>query len=45
MKYFLGIDIGNTKTQYALADSKGLIISLHKSPETNHQGIGKEEVF
>jgi len=45
MKYYLGIDIGNTKTQYALAEAKGHIVSLHRGASTNHQAIGREETY
>ena len=45
MKYYMGIDIGNTKTQYTLADENGKVVSDHKGNGTNHQGIGQEETY
>jgi N-acetylglucosamine kinase-like BadF-type ATPase len=45
MKYYLGIDIGNTKTQYALANMNGFVVSLHKGSGANHQDIGQEETY
>jgi N-acetylglucosamine kinase-like BadF-type ATPase len=45
MDYYLGIDIGNTKTQYTLANEIGCIIGNHVGSGTNHQDIGQEEVF
>jgi N-acetylglucosamine kinase-like BadF-type ATPase len=44
MKHFLGVDIGNTKTLYALAQPDGVVIQKHVGPGTNYQAIGVEEM-
>jgi N-acetylglucosamine kinase-like BadF-type ATPase len=45
MKYYLGIDIGNSKNQYAIADRDGNLIGISRGPGSNHQGIGIDETY
>ena len=45
MFFYLGIDLGNTKTQYVLADETGRIIGSLIGSGTNHQEIGRNKVF
>jgi len=44
MKYFLGIDIGNTKSHYALCDDKGNFLACFQGIGANHQECGAEEL-
>jgi len=43
-EYLLGVDLGNTKTVYALAKSDGTVLAIHRGPGANHQEIGAEEM-
>jgi N-acetylglucosamine kinase-like BadF-type ATPase len=43
-KYILGVDIGNTKTLYALARSDGTVIRVLRGLGTNYQEIGDGEM-
>lgn len=45
MKYFIGIDIGNTKTLYALADAAGQVKAVHYGQGANYQGCGREQAI
>jgi len=40
MKYFLGIDVGSSKTHALIADETGACIGFGKAWGGNHQGIG-----
>jgi N-acetylglucosamine kinase-like BadF-type ATPase len=40
MKYFLGIDVGSTKTHALIADETGISIGFGKARGGNHQGVG-----
>jgi len=42
MKYFLGIDVGSSKTHALIADETGQCIGFGKSGGGNHQGVGYE---
>ncbi len=39
-KYLLGVDIGNTKTVYALVRSDGEVLQKYRGPGANYQEIG-----
>lgn len=43
-KYVLGVDIGNTKTLYALTRSDGTVLHVLRGPGTNYQEIGQDEM-
>lgn len=43
-KYILGVDVGNTKTVYALAQHDGTVIAKRRGPGANHQEIGAQEM-
>lgn len=40
MKYFLGIDVGSSKTHALIADETGQCIGFGKAGGGNHQGVG-----
>jgi N-acetylglucosamine kinase-like BadF-type ATPase len=40
MKYFLGIDVGSSKTHALLVDETGQCVGFGKSGGGNHQGVG-----
>lgn len=40
MRYFLGADLGSTKTHIALADETGQVVGFGKAGPGNHQGVG-----
>jgi N-acetylglucosamine kinase-like BadF-type ATPase len=40
MKYFLGIDVGSSKTHALIVDETGRCIGFGKSSGGNHQGVG-----
>ena len=40
MKYFLGIDVGSSKTHALIVDEKGQCVGFGKSWGGNHQGVG-----
>lgn len=40
MKYFLGIDVGSSKTHALIVDEQGKCIGFGKSGGGNHQGVG-----
>ena len=42
MKYFLGIDVGSSKTHALIVDENGQCIGFGKSGGGNHQGVGYE---
>lgn len=42
MKYFLGIDVGSSKTHALIVDEKGACIGFGKAWGGNHQGVGYE---
>jgi N-acetylglucosamine kinase-like BadF-type ATPase len=44
MKYFLGIDVGSSKTHALLVDETGVCIGFGKSSGGNHQGVGYERL-
>ena len=42
MKYFLGVDVGSSKTHALIVDETGTRIGFGKSSGGNHQGVGYE---
>ena len=44
MKYFLGIDVGSSKTHALIVDDAGQCIGFGKSGGGNHQGVGYERL-
>ena len=44
MKYFLGVDVGSSKTHALIADEIGNCISFGKAGGGNHQGMGYERL-
>src|SRR5215212_9475630 len=40
MKYFLGIDVGSSKTHALIVDETGASVGFGKSGGGNHQGVG-----
>jgi N-acetylglucosamine kinase-like BadF-type ATPase len=42
MKYFLGIDVGSSKTHALIADQTGQCIGFGRAGGGNHQGVGYE---
>ena len=45
MKYFLGIDVGSSKTHALIVDEKGKCIGFGKAWGGNHQGVGYDGFF
>ncbi len=43
MEYFLGVDVGNTKTLYALADRNGTVKNIYYGSPANFQALGIDE--
>ena len=44
MKYFLGVDVGSSKTHALIADQTGACIGFGKAGGGNHQGVGYERL-
>jgi N-acetylglucosamine kinase-like BadF-type ATPase len=44
MRYFLGVDVGSSKTRALIADETGNCISFGKAGGGNHQGMGYERL-
>jgi N-acetylglucosamine kinase-like BadF-type ATPase len=44
MKYYLGIDVGSSKTHALIADESGKCIGFGKAGGGNHQGMGYERL-
>jgi N-acetylglucosamine kinase-like BadF-type ATPase len=44
MRYFLGVDVGSSKTHALIADETGKCISFGKAGGGNHQGMGYERL-
>jgi N-acetylglucosamine kinase-like BadF-type ATPase len=44
MRYFLGVDVGSSKTHALIADETGQCIGLGKAGGGNHQGVGYERL-
>ena len=44
MKYFLGIDVGSSKTHALIVDETGQCLGFGKSGGGNHQGVGYEQL-
>jgi N-acetylglucosamine kinase-like BadF-type ATPase len=44
MNYFLGIDVGSSKTHALIADERGKCIGFGKAGGGNHQGVGYERL-
>src|SRR5262245_66624648 len=44
MKYFLGIDVGSSKTHALIVDEMGICIGFGKSGGGNHQGVGYDRL-
>lgn len=42
MRYFLGIDVGSSKTHALIADERGQCVGFGKAGGGNHQGVGYE---
>ena len=45
MKYFLGIDVGSSKTHALIVDETGQCVGFGKSSGGNHQGVGYERLI
>lgn len=45
MKYFLGIDVGSSKTHALIVDEKGQCVGFGKAWGGNHQGVGYDGFF
>lgn len=45
MGYYLGVDLGGTKTHAVIADSTGLAVGFGESVGGNHQGAGYEGMY
>ena len=45
MKHFIGVDIGNTKTLYALTDAAGEVKAVYYGRGANYQGCGREQAI
>ncbi len=43
-QYVIGVDIGNTKTSYALVEHSGQVLAKLKDKGTNYQNIGEAEM-
>lgn len=43
--YFLGVDVGGTKTHVLIVDGSGNVISFHEGPGANYQGMGVEKAL
>jgi N-acetylglucosamine kinase-like BadF-type ATPase len=43
--FYLGVDVGGTKTAAAIADETGKILACHKGSGSNYQACGAEESF
>lgn len=43
--YFLGVDVGGTKTHALIADHEGKVIVFHDGPGANYQGLGVEKAY
>jgi N-acetylglucosamine kinase-like BadF-type ATPase len=44
MKYFLGIDVGSSKTHALIANEEGMCIGFGQAGGGNHQGVGYERL-
>lgn len=44
VKYVLGVDIGNSKTSYALTGTDGVVHQLKRGSGANYQEIGRDEM-
>ena len=44
MRYFLGIDVGSSKTHALIADEEGICIGFGNVGGGNHQGVGYERL-
>ena len=44
MRYFLGVDVGSSKTHALIADETGQCIGFGKAGGGNHQGVGYEQL-
>ena len=42
MDYYLGIDVGSSKTHALIADETGQCVGFGKAPAGNYQGVGYE---
>ncbi len=45
MRYFLGADLGGTKTHIVIADEYGKVVGFGESGPANHQSVGFEGMF
>ena len=45
MKYYLGADVGSSKTQILIADEKGQMAGVGLAGPGNHQTVGYEGMF
>ncbi|MGJ8455649.1 N-acetylglucosamine kinase [Pseudothermotoga sp. U03pept] len=43
--YFMGVDVGGSKTDLVLVDHSGTVISHLRAPGANYQGVGVEKAF
>src|SRR6476620_7039823 len=44
MKYFLGVDVGSSKTHALIVDENGQCLGFGKSGGGNHQSVGYERL-
>jgi N-acetylglucosamine kinase-like BadF-type ATPase len=45
MEYFIGTDLGGTKTHTIIADGAGNVVGFGAGPGGNHQSVGYERMF
>lgn len=43
--YYLGVDVGGTKTHCLIADEKGTAIGFGETGPGNHEGVGYEGLY
>jgi len=43
--YFMGVDVGGSKTDLVLVDHSGTVISHLRAPGANYQGVGIQKAF
>lgn len=45
MRFFLGVDLGGTKTHLAIADESGQLVGFGEGGPGNHQSVGYERMY
>ncbi|HEY8541460.1 MAG TPA: BadF/BadG/BcrA/BcrD ATPase family protein, partial [Pseudothermotoga sp.] len=43
--YFMGVDIGGSKTDVVIADESGKVVSYLRTKGANYQGVGVDQAF